>query len=164
MPSVYDFYEFYLEPGDLKDKAHLVQVASARPETMFIPRINKKETKITLRFVNRRKGMILNKTQAGAMMNITGTDDYIKWAGHEVVLVADRASNGKDTIRVCTRSDSGDIDLMYPAAWDEQYRKIVKGIGLSQGEADKVLKECEGDCRTATERLTAQYSVKKALT
>lgn len=113
--SIYDLYEFYLEPRDLKEKAHVVTVESVRVDNVINPRARKPEKKIVLRFVNRRKSMILNKTQAGAMAEITGTDEYMKWKGAEVVLVEDRAVNGRATIKITTREESGDIDLMYPA-------------------------------------------------
>jgi len=112
MPSIYDMYEFYLEARDLKDKAHVVIVASARAETMPNPRTHAPEKKIVVKFMKARKSMILNKTQAGALAEICGTDDYTKWAGSEVVLVAGTASNGKQTIVVTDRANSGDIDLM----------------------------------------------------
>jgi hypothetical protein len=114
MPSIYDIYEFYLEVKDLKDKAHVVRVQSAKREEMPNPRTHKKEAKIIVKFEKARKSMILNKTQAGAIAEIAGTDDYTKWNGTEVVLVAGVASNGKDTIVVTDRANSGDIDLMYP--------------------------------------------------
>ena len=112
--SVYDLYEFYLEARDLKEKAHLVKVVSVRVDSVINPRAHKPEKKIVMRFENRRKSMILNKTQAGAMMEITGVDDYTKWLGFEVVLTAGRAGNGKDTIIITDRANSGDLDLMYP--------------------------------------------------
>ena len=114
MPSIYDLYEFYLEARDLKDKAHVVVIASARAENMPNPRTHAPEKKIVVKFQKARKSMILNKTQAGALAEICGTDDYTKWAGSEVVLVAGTASNGKQTIVVTDRANSGDIDLMYP--------------------------------------------------
>lgn len=159
MTSIYDLYEFYLEPTDLKDRAHLVQVQSARVESMFNPRSTKKDQKVVLRFINRRKAMILNKTQAAAMMEITGKDDFTKWAGVEIVLVADRASNGRDTIRICTREESGDLDLAFPPKWEDKYKQTCKQIGLGEAAAAQVLKECEGDHRTATERLLEEYKV-----
>jgi hypothetical protein len=157
MPSIYDLYEYYLDPADLKEKAHLVQVQSAKVEKMFNPRTRKPEDKIVLRFVNRRKAMILNKTQAGALMTISGTDDYTKWKGVEVVLVADRASNGRDTIRVCTREDSGDADLAFAKDWRTVFHDIYKQIGMTDADANKILQQCEGDHRSAAERLIAEY-------
>lgn len=113
--SIYDLYEFYLEPRDLKEKAHVVVVESVRVDSVINPRARKPEKKIVLRFVNRRKSMILNKTQAGALAEITGTDEYMTWKGAEVVLVEDRAVNGRPTIKITTREESGDIDLMFQA-------------------------------------------------
>lgn len=160
MPSIYDLYEFYLEPADLKDKAHLVQVQSAKVEEMFNPRSPKKERKVVLRFVNRRKAMILNKTQAASMMELSGTDDFSKWVGQEVVLVADRARNGKDTIRICTRMESGDADLAFETNWEDLFTRTCKQIKLDDTTAAQILKECEGDHRSACERLIAEYQVK----
>ncbi len=159
MPSIYDLYEFYLEPSDLKDKAHLVQVESAKVEEMFNPRSPKKDRKVVLRFVRRRKAMILNKTQAVQMMEICETDDFTKWFGEEVVLVADRARNGKDTIKICTREDSGDADLAFGTNWKDLFARTVKQIKLSDAAAAQVLKDCEGDHRSACERLIAEYQV-----
>ena len=112
--SIYDIYEFYLEARDLKEKAHVVNVESVRLESVFNPQSNKKDSKICLRFVNRRKSMLLNKTQAGAMEEIARTDDYTKWQGVEVVLTSGRAKNGRQTIVITDRANSGDIELMYP--------------------------------------------------
>lgn len=112
--SIYDLYEFYLDARDLKEKAHVVVVESVRVDSVINPRARKPEKKIVLRFVNRRKSMILNKTQAGSMAEITGTDEYMKWKGIEVVLVAGTASNGRATIVITTKELSGDVDLMFP--------------------------------------------------
>lgn len=160
MPSIYDLYEFYLEARDLKEKAHVVQVQSVRAEDVFVQRARKMEKKIIVRFVNRKKAMILNKTQAGQMAEITGLDDYTKWVGAEVVLTAGRAGNGKDTIVICTREESGDVDLAFPEPWKLKYDELVKQIHLSPVEAKRILSECEDDYRTAHERLTEEYKLR----
>lgn len=113
MPTIYDLYEFYLEPSDLGDKAHVVTVESVRIGKYYNQRTRTDEQKVVLRFVNRRKSMILNKTQAGAMEKITGRDDYTRWVGAEVVLV-EGTHGGKRTITITTREESGDLDLMFP--------------------------------------------------
>jgi len=159
MPSIYDLYEFYLEARDLKEKAHLVQVQSSRAESTYVQRAGKTEKKIFLRFVNRKKTMILNKTQAGTMAEITGMDDYTKWVGAEVVLTAGRAQNGKDTIVICTREESGDADLAFPQSWEAKYADLVKQIKLPKADAEAILSDCEGEHHTAYERLIAEYKV-----
>lgn len=113
MPTIYDLYEFYLEPGDLQDKAHVVTVESVRVGKYYNQRERRDEQKVVLRFKNRRKAMILNKTQAGAMEKITGREDYTRWVGAEVVLV-EGTHGGKRTITITTREESGDLDLMFP--------------------------------------------------
>ena len=160
MASIYDLYEFYLEPRDLKEKAHLVQVQSVRAEDVFVSRARKMEKKLVIRFVNRKKAMILNKTQAGQFAEVTGTDDYNKWLGEEVVLVAGRANNGKDTITVCTREDSGDVDLAFPKGWNQEFQELVKKIGLPDKEAQRILNECEGSHQAACEWMEAEYKVR----
>jgi hypothetical protein len=123
MPTIYDVYEFYLEPRDLQEKAHVVTVESTRLQDVFNNRNKKNEKKVVIRFVKRRKAMILNKTQAGDMERIAGTDDYSKWVGTEIVLITDRAPNGKDTIRVCKRGESGDADIDHPKDVDRPKRE-----------------------------------------
>jgi hypothetical protein len=162
--SAFEYYEFYLEVKDLKDQAHVVTVESVRVGEFYDKRKRKTEKKIVLRFVNRRKSMILNKTQAAAVMDITGTDDEKKWIGAELVLMGGRASNGQDTIVVTTRADSGDADLMFPSKKDttanyykELFQKGCDRLGLSKEMSAQILGECENEYRTATERLTAEY-------
>lgn len=113
MPTIYDLYEFYLEPSDLGDKAHVVTVESVKVAKYYNQRTRSDEHKVVLRFKNRRKAMILNKTQAGAMEKITGRDDYTRWVGAEIVLV-EGSHGGKRTITITTREGSGDLDLMFP--------------------------------------------------
>lgn len=113
--SAFDYYEFYLEVKDLKDQAHVVKIERVRVAEFYNNRDRKNEKKIVLHFVNRRKRMVLNKTQAAAVMEISGTDDEKKWVGVELVLTGGRASNGKETIIITTRAESGDLDLMYPS-------------------------------------------------
>lgn len=158
--SIYDLYEFYLEARDLKEKAHLVKVQSVKVESIYNAQNGKKDQKICLRFENRRKGMLLNKTQAGAMFEVTGKDDYTKWVGAEVVLVAGRAKNGKQTIVITDRAGSGDIDLMYPqklpnvarpgwveALHNDSVTMAANRWGMSQAEAWKKLNDAINDER-----------------
>lgn len=41
--SIYDLYQFYLEPRDLKEKAHLVTIESVRVEEFLTRRLSKKK-------------------------------------------------------------------------------------------------------------------------
>jgi len=113
MPTIYDLYEFYLEPSDLGEKAHVVTVESVKVGKYYNQRERRDENKLVMRFRNRRKAMILNKTQAAAMEKLTGRDDYTRWVGAEVVLV-EGTHGGKRTISITSREESGDVDIAFP--------------------------------------------------
>lgn len=98
MPSAFDLYDFYLEPADLRGQTHRVKITSAKVEQIFDPITKRDQPKLVITFENRKKKMPLNKTQAGALIEICGTDDYSKWTGAEVLLTAATARNNKPTI------------------------------------------------------------------
>ena len=100
MPSAYDLYTFYLEPEDLKGQSHAVKIHTAKPEDIFNPIIKKDVPVIVLSFENRKKTMPLNKTQVGALIELTGTDDYSKWIGTMITLTPTIARNKKNTISI----------------------------------------------------------------
>lgn len=104
-PSAYDVYQFYLDADDLKGQSHNVKVAAAKIADVYDPVLRKKKPTIILAFENRKKVMTLNKTQAGAMIDITGTDDYTKWVGTEIILTPAMASNNRKTIAVTTKAN-----------------------------------------------------------
>ena len=58
---------------------------------------------MVLSFENRKKKMPLNKTQAGKLIEILGTDDYSQWVGAEITLTPALASNRKDTIAITSK-------------------------------------------------------------
>ena len=99
-PSAFDLYDFYIEPADLKGQTHRVKVVTAKSESIFDPILKRDVPRIVLAFENRKKKMPLNKTQAGAMIEIVGTDDYTKWVGAEILLTASMARNNKQTITI----------------------------------------------------------------
>ena len=76
--NAYDIYEFYIEAKDLKDQAHRVKVQEAYVKEVFNPGTKGKDKKILLRLVGKQKVLSLNKTRAEAMIDITGTPDFIK--------------------------------------------------------------------------------------
>ncbi len=104
--NVNDLYEFYLEAADLKDQAHVVKIVACTVQEFFVPRANKKEKKLVLRFENRRKSMILNKTQAGELVLISGSSETNDWIGLEVVLTKTK-TNGKDTVKISAHNAAG---------------------------------------------------------
>ena len=100
MTSAYDLYTFYLEPEDLRGQSHTVTVSTANVEEIFNPRIKRNEKRIVVAFAGKKKVLPLNKTQAGAMIEIAGTDDFSRWGGAKVILTPTSATNGKNTIAI----------------------------------------------------------------
>ena len=101
--STYDIYEFYLDPSDLKGQSHSVTIEKVQVNPIFDPIMKKGVPRIVLTFVNRKKKMPLNKTQAAALIEILGTDDYTQWVKAEITLTPAMASNRKDTIAVTSK-------------------------------------------------------------
>ena len=98
--SAYDFYKFYLKPEDLRGSTHTVKISSVYPGKFYNPKTRKEESKLVLMFEGKKKEMVLNATQAGEMMAITGTEHERQWIGAEIVLSAGAGFNGKQTIRI----------------------------------------------------------------
>jgi hypothetical protein len=95
--NAYDLYEFFIEAEDLKGQAHKVKVQEAYVKEVFNPGTKGKDKKIILRLVGKQKVLSLNKTRAGQMIEITGTPDFTRWAGAEIVIRPGKQS-GKDTV------------------------------------------------------------------
>lgn len=98
MPSALDVYEFYLDAADLKGQSHVVVIEKVQVTPIYDPVMKTRVPRIVLTFVNRKKKMPLNKTQAAALIEILGTDDYSQWAKAEITLTPAQASNRKNTI------------------------------------------------------------------
>ena len=86
MSSIYDVYEYYLEPQDLQGRSHVVTIESAARREVYSAIKRANEPVIVLRFVGKKKLMTLNKTQAGAVAEITQTDNYDAWPKHKIMI------------------------------------------------------------------------------
>src|SRR5689334_22091426 len=95
--NAYDLYTFYIEPADLKGLPHRVKIIAADVKETFNPRTKAKDKQIVLKFAGKQKVLGLNKTRAGTMIEITGTPDFEKWVGIEIVIRPGKQS-GKDTV------------------------------------------------------------------
>ena len=100
MTSALTVYEFYVEAADLKGKPATLTIESAAVRPVFNPRAKKNEDRVVVTFHRALRKLCLNKTQAEALISLTGTDEIEKWSGAVVVLLPDRSPNGKDTIKV----------------------------------------------------------------
>lgn len=86
MASIYDVYEYYLEPQDLQGRSLVVTIENAVVRDIYSPIKRSNEPVIVVRFVGKKKLLTLNKTQAGAIAEIARTDNYEKWAGHKIMI------------------------------------------------------------------------------
>ena len=100
MPSAYDLYTFYLEPETLRGRSVAVHVEQATSRRSSTRGRSHDEPKIVVRFHGKKLGLCCNKTQAGALVEITGTDDFSKWVGHTVTLTPARIDRERQTITI----------------------------------------------------------------
>jgi hypothetical protein len=176
--NAYDLYTFYVEPADLKGQAHRVKIAAADVKETFNPRTKQKEKQIVLRFAGRQKVLGLNKTRAGQMIEITGTPEFEKWIGIEVLIKPGKQS-GKDTV-VIEAAAPAQAQTQRPASHNqpqpitasrlEEIRKqaktdslvafsdLWKAAGLDSAQVQDILRECGGDYDAAFEKIAEQYT------
>lgn len=117
MASIYDVYEFYLEPQDLQGRSLVVTIESAVVREIYSPIKRANEPVIVVRFVGKKKLLTLNKTQAGAIAEITRTDNFEKWAGSKIMITPADIKVGreqKQTIAI-TAPDPGPAATDHPA-------------------------------------------------
>ena len=100
MASVHDLFTFYLNAEHLKGQTRQAYIESVTVEELWSANLRKKVPALVVRFAGKKLVLACNKTQAGALMKITGTDDFEKWAGWSVLLKPVQAPNGKQTILV----------------------------------------------------------------
>ncbi len=97
----------WLHSEDLGGRVVKVKVAKVDIEDVKEPKGNTRPAAV-LTFERATKRLILNKTQARALVNVLGTDRLQEWVGGTVVLFATEAPNGKPTIGIGRpESDSG---------------------------------------------------------
>lgn len=98
----------WLRAEDLQGRTIRATVAGATVETL--PNADgSKEQKIVVVFVAAKRKLILNKTQAAALVAIAG-DDTDRWPGVVVFLAPQPTNNGKTTISILPADvpDAGD--------------------------------------------------------
>jgi hypothetical protein len=176
--NAYDLYEFFIEAEDLKGQAHRVKVQEAYVKEVFNPGTKGKDKKIILRLVGKQKVLSLNKTRAGQMIEITGTPDFTRWAGTEIMIKPGKQS-GKDTVIIEAPTGKGptitveqpknqpvktDGPLLQEIKRTYQENPLVgfsdlkKAAGLDSAQVQDILKECEADYDKAFEKIATQYA------
>lgn len=95
----------YISSEDLQGKTYSLTVARVSFEIVRDYYTKQDETKACVWFEHAEKGLLLNKTQAMALAQIAGTEEFDKWAGTKLILRPGRAPNGKMTIVVAKLGD-----------------------------------------------------------
>jgi hypothetical protein len=93
----------YLKAHDLKGKTPTVTIARVTFDQVRGGRTGSVETKAILHFAGKDKGLLLNKTNARAIIAIAGTAITEQWTGVTVTLFATIDTFGKeqhDVIRI----------------------------------------------------------------
>lgn len=99
MPSIKEFWpDRWLKPEHLADRRARVIIETVTVEQLFNPRTRHHEPRLIIAFHAKNLRMVLNRTQATALADITQTDDYTRWVGHEIILSRGTAPNGSPTI------------------------------------------------------------------
>lgn len=88
----------WLGPADLAGRAVTVIVARVDIEDIRNPQTSEKEPRAVVTFERAQKRLILNKTQAHRLAEITGTEAFDAWAGTRVILHPGLAPNKRETI------------------------------------------------------------------
>ena len=180
--NAYDIYEFYIEAKDLKDQAHRVKVQEAYVKEVFNPGTKGKDKKILLRLVGKQKVLSLNKTRAEAMIDITGTPDFSKWTGVEIVIKPGKQS-GKDTVIIeaaPVQAPKPQVQAQQPVKNDPKsivgpllneikrtyqqdpivgFSDLTKAAGLDSATVQAILKEFGGDYDATFNKIAEDYAV-----
>ena len=92
----------YLKAADLKGRAHKLVISSAEL-VEFKERDGRAQNKIVLGFDGREKMLVVNATNARRLAQVTESEQWDQWKGHECVLIPDKTEMGGqlvDCIRV----------------------------------------------------------------
>lgn len=90
----------WIEPDDFGNKNFSLEITGCELAEVFNKQTNSKEKKLAVSFKGAKKRLLLNKTQAFAIAEITDSADTEAWRGKSIVLRAGIARNGKPTIVV----------------------------------------------------------------
>lgn len=110
------FPDRWLKAEHLQGKTHLLTIERVTVEGLFNPETKKYERKFVMRFCKKNLPMVVNKTQALALAQITGEDDTDLWPGHQIALSPATTANGKDTMLVSRPPEVAKAEAALPSA------------------------------------------------
>lgn len=97
--SIHDLFTFYLSARHI-DGPRTVTVDSVVIVPVYDPKKNQHVDSLVVHFKDARRSLKANKTQAAALWEIAGSDDYTRWVGVRVVLSKEPTRGGKFTIKI----------------------------------------------------------------
>ena len=107
----------YLKASDLNGKSVNVTIESV--EMVDMGQGRDKESKLLIRFVGKQKGLVCNKTNAGTIEKLTGSDETDNWVGKQITLCAREVEFQGDmvwAIRVSLKAPGAATQAPAPAA------------------------------------------------
>ena len=116
MPSYKTAFGSYLKAEDLQGRAVNIAIERVTMETIKDRESNKDEQKLVAHFAGKDKGLILNRTNADALNEIFGTDDYDQWRGVVQLFVDPNVRFGNKTMAGLRVRHAGQTQVPVPAA------------------------------------------------
>lgn len=92
------FPSSYLKASDLNDSAVVVTIREVKVEQVG----RDKDAKLVAYFQGKEKGLVLNKTNARKIAEITGSQDTDDWAGSQIMIYPTETEFAGDTVE-CIR-------------------------------------------------------------
>lgn len=86
----------YLKASDLNGQAVTVTIASA--ELVEFGKNNDKESKLLIKFVGKKRGLICNKTNAKTIEKVCGSDDTDDWIGKRITIEPREVEFGSEMV------------------------------------------------------------------
>ena len=99
----------YLKASDLGDKTPIVEISHVEIE----PIGRNKEMKPVLYFTGKDKGLVLNKTNARKIAELTGSKDTDDWPGCRVRIYATETEFAGESVE-CIRVKAGGVERPQP--------------------------------------------------
>lgn len=99
MPSIKDLYpDKWIHASDLPRAGETMTITRCTVENIYNTIDREYQPRLVLDFHEVETRAVLNKTQTFTVADITKTEEYGKWVGHQLLLVPGQARNKKPTI------------------------------------------------------------------
>jgi hypothetical protein len=98
VPSYKTAFGSYLKAEDLQGRIVNITIDRVCLEPIKDQESGKEESKLVVHFAGKDKGLILNRTNADALNELFGTDDYDQWRGMVQLFVDPNVKFGNRTV------------------------------------------------------------------